>query len=239
MLAGVGLLVACGLEFLAVAPNKAAVFSLSLFINDDGQALVGLEFDGVLQQGTDAQGAHRVVVDPTARLIDMAVSPSDTDSSGSQLYTATWMLDRAGLAVDGIDIHPPVIAGTSLSPLPLRAVSALRRFGDTTVTVERGNDLLLQLLAPAQAPIPTPRAQRWRLAITSQSQTVVDVEAVGPPPDTVVIPAPWLAAVANGSFEVELDAVQIVEAGSPEQGYIVALTVNTRLRWSVELLDAP
>jgi hypothetical protein len=132
---------------------------------------------------------------------------------------------------DPILIEAPAVDDVAAPP-PVARWFTVRRAGPDTIRLAAGADLVLVLDTAAPAPEPRPDTRQWVLALTGADGTFT-IAATGAPPDSILVPARWIPAPADGVVQVRLTDQQSAQLRPPPGDYIALLTMSTRITWTV------
>jgi hypothetical protein len=191
--------------------------------------VVSAGVDARLAPGLDADGFRRSVSRAALRVAGVAIDPDTVLRNGTHVYDAELVLARS--PADPILIEAPAVDDVAAPP-PVARWFTVRRVGPDTVRLAAGADLVLVLDTSAAAPDPPPATRQWVLALTGANGTFT-IASTGIPPDTLVVPARWLPAPADGVVQARLVAQQSAQLRPPPGDYVALLTLDTRITWTV------
>lgn len=208
-----------------------AVIEATVAVIDNG----GVEVSARLAPGLDASGFRRRVRHDALRVLGQIVGPDSVRRNGTRLYDAMWEAGP-GAVTGAVDIETPVVDGTTAPP-PAVHWFGVRRVGPDMIRLEPGAPLLLAVDARLGEPRPVPAIRQWILTVAGEVEgNRFFLGAGGLPPDTIVVPRPWIPA--GDSLDVRLTFAQSAEVRLPPGDYIGHITLNARVSWTVRVIRA-
>lgn len=207
-----------------------AVIQATLRVTDLGEA----EVDALLAPGLDGAGLRRAVTHDTLFALGRPVGPDSIARNGSRRYRAAWTAPP-GTVGEPVTFRAPFLSALEASP-PEVTWTGARRVGPDTVTLTRGNDLVLEIEPGGGTALPIPDVQHWFLRLEGDDAGF-NISADGPPPDTIIVPARWIPA--GGQVAARLIFAQSAVLDDGPGDYVGLITLDIRLHWTLRLLDPP
>jgi hypothetical protein len=206
-----------------------AVVEATIRLTDVGTS----DVDVRLVPGLDEDGFRRHVPRDTVDVLGFPIGPDSVLRNGTRRYLGTWEFDRDGVARPAT-FRAPEVEGV-VAPVPAIDWAGLRRLDADTLDVRRGEDLVLRIETYSEPLEPRPDIRQWFLRLEGDS-TAFGVNADGPPPDTLVIPARWIPG--GDELRVRLIFSQSVLLNPPPGDYLGLVTLDSRLHWTIRIRDA-
>jgi hypothetical protein len=200
-----------------------ATLQVGLVLGDERTA----DAQAQLAPGYDDIGLPRPVIDETLRILGHPIEPVERRDDGTLVYQMARAITAAD-ALGPVEIVPPTVSGTT-APDPIAWVG-IGRIGPDTIHVPRDADIGLDLHVPDGGTAPI---RQWFLQMQGAGPPI-RVSSDGTPPDRLVLPAVWVPEPdADGIVRVTLSYVQSATTASPGGDYVVAISLQTRLAWTV------
>lgn len=204
-----------------------ATLQVWLVLQNEQTAQTQAEFS----PGFDDVGLARPVPDETLRIFGQELEPVEEDEDGVRLYMATRDITAAD-ALGPMEIVPPPVTGTT-TPDPVHWVG-LNRVGPDTIHVAPDADVALELLVAEGGTAPI---RQWFLEMRGAGGAI-RLSADGVPPERLVVPSLWVPEpAADGAVTVSLSYVQSATRASPTGDYVIAVSLQIRLLWTVVVVE--
>lgn len=211
-----------------VFPNAGApaFVSVSASMFEQGSLFV----NGRVQPGRDSTGVTRVPGDSSLVVSGIVIERDTVEARNTLVFNEALPIGPEGTR-EAVQIVTPPIHGILASP-PQVTWYGITKIGTDTVSVQRGQDLVLLIEADLGQPIPVPDVRQWFLDLTGPTGSI-RVSGTGLPPDTLRIPPQWIPANGPAGVAASLIFFQSATLRPPPGDYIGAFSLDARVQWQI------
>lgn len=211
-----------------VFPNAGApaFVSVSASMFEQGSLFV----NGRVQPGRDSTGLTRVPADSSLLVAGEVIERDTVEARNTLVFSEGLQIGRERTR-EAVTIVTPPIHGILAAP-PQVTWYGITKVGADTVSVLRGQDLVLLIEGNLGQPTPVPDVRQWFLDLNGPTGTF-RVSGTGLPPDTLRIPPQWIPVSGPAGVSASLIFYQSATLRPAPGDYIGAFSLDARLQWQI------
>jgi hypothetical protein len=209
-----------------------AIVALLVAVSDSGTVAVS----GSVRPGRDVSGVLRAIPSDAVTVLGRTVEPVRIRDEDERTYSTNFSA-AADVARGPVDVVAPAVEGVGTAP-PSISFSGLVRLDPDTITLRRGDDLVLRTAPGPGASTPPPGLTQWFLQLGAADDAFFGLSGGGTVPETLVVPARYVPEVPGGLIGVRLIQIRTISF-PPERGnYFGTVSVQIRLHWTVRVTES-
>ena len=201
-----------------------AILQAAIHVDSDGT----VQFDGLLAPALTVDGFERVIQNDTIRVFGIGVGSDSVLPNSSRIYHFNERVPAVG--AQPISLEAPDIEDVLANP-PVIRWQNIRRIDADTIMWQAPADLVLRI-AKTESSEPAPQGRQWIVDLISEEGNF-RIGSNGIPPDSIRIPAYYVPASALGRVSAVLTYFQNGTYRVAPGDYVLALTTDTRARWTI------
>lgn len=198
------------------------------------------DLDASFNTGIDSTGIPRSAADPTLRVLQRVIEPSDervVEISGQDNrlldYETSWAVGTSEIQRSTVELVGPLVEDGG--PRPSLALPLIWRSGPDSIQLDEGERLELPLRGISVGTDADSLGLSWRLELKSADEgRLYTARGNGLPPDTLVVQSGLLSSdLTEEPIEVSLDVAADAYVESTASSYEVNFRLLMQSRWHV------
>lgn len=210
----------------------------TLVITDDD--VPRAELDASFNPGIDSTGIPRSPADPTFRVLQRVIEPSDervVEISGQDNrlldYETSWAVETSEIQRSTVELVGPLVEDGG--PRPSLALPLIWRSGPDSIQLDEGERLELPLRGNSVGTDADSLGLSWRLELNSTDEgRLYTARGSGLPPDTLAVQAELLHRhLTEEPIQVKLGVIADLHVEPTASSYEVDFRLIAQSRWHV------